>query len=72
MCSNCHSLSSTGIRPLKRFFPSNVNETTVFDYLGAGLYRGHTIYMPAMPLPESERKALAAYISSVVKTSNQQ
>lgn len=70
MCSNCHSLSATGIRPLKRFFPADVSQSTVYDYLGAGLYRGHTVYMPAMPLPDSERKALSAYIESVVKANN--
>ena len=36
------------------------------DYLGAGLYRGHSVYMPPVPLPEAERGALAAYIESIL------
>ncbi len=67
MCSNCHSLSSTGIRPLSRFFPAAATESSIADYLGAGLYRGHTMYMPPAPLPADERAALAAYIESLAK-----
>lgn len=67
MCSNCHSLSSTGMRPLERFFPAGAGETFIYDYLGAGLHRGHTAYMPPVPLPEDERAAMASYIKSLIK-----
>lgn len=67
LCSNCHSLTSTGIRPLERFFPSDADRRFIADYLGAGLHRGHTVYMPAVPLPEAEREAMAAYIETLVK-----
>lgn len=67
LCSNCHSLTSTGIRPLERFFPSDADRHFIADYLGAGLHRGHTVYMPAVPLPEAEREAMAAYIETLVK-----
>lgn len=66
MCSNCHSLTNTGIRPLKRFFPVDSTVASIEDYLGAGLYRGHTMYMPAVPLPTEERHALAEYIKTMV------
>ncbi len=72
MCSNCHSLSSTGMRPLKRFFPAAASEEFIFDYLGAGLYRGHTMYMPAVPLPEDERAALASYIRSILQSAEKE
>ena len=67
LCSNCHSLTSTGIRPLERFFPADADRRFIADYLGAGLHRGHTVYMPAVPLPEAEREAMAAYIETLVK-----
>lgn len=66
MCSNCHSLTPRGMRPMERFFPSNADKRFIADYLGAGLYRGHTVYMPPIPLPEKEREALAAYLETIV------
>ena len=66
LCSNCHSLTSTGMRPLERFFPADADRAFLADYLGAGLYRGHSVYMPPVPLPEAERGALAAYIESIL------
>lgn len=66
MCSNCHSLTPTGMRPMERFFPANANKKFLADYLGAGLFRGHTVYMPPVPLPEKERDALAAYLETIV------
>ena len=67
MCSNCHSLTSTGMRPMERFFPANADKRFIADYLGAGLFRGHTVYMPPVPLPEKERDAMAAYLETIVK-----
>lgn len=68
MCSGCHSLTGTGMRPLKRFFAPQADEEHIAEYLGAGLYRGHTMYMPPLPLPADERSALAAYIAASLKT----
>ena len=44
----------------------NFKNTNDARYLGAGLYRGHSVYMPPVPLPEAERGALAAYIESIL------
>ncbi len=65
MCSNCHSLTDKGIRPLVNYIPKNPSLGQLEDYLAAGLYRGHTAYMPAIPLPPEERKALAVYLKSL-------
>lgn len=66
MCSGCHSLTPTGMRPLKNFFAADAKKTDIAEYLGAGLYRGHTMYMPPLPLPALERDALAAYIEASI------
>ena len=47
-------------------FPADADRAFLADYLGAGLYRGHSVYMPPVPLPEAERGALAAYIESIL------
>lgn len=67
MCSGCHSLTHTGVRPLKRFFAADATQADIAEYLGAGLYRGHTMYMPPLPLPADERGALAAFIEASLK-----
>ena len=67
LCSSCHSLTNTGMRPLAKFFPADADKERIADYLGAGLYRGHTMYMPPLPVPEDERQAMAAYIETLVK-----
>lgn len=68
LCSNCHSLTNTGMRRLSKFFPKGVTADAVQSYLGAGLYHGHTGYMPAMPLPEGDRAALAAFIAHSINS----
>lgn len=71
MCSNCHSLTTSGVRPLYRYFPVNSTQDSIAEYLGAGLYRGHTMYMPPVPLPADERQALARYISTLDRKAGQ-
>lgn len=70
LCSNCHSLAPMGMRPLKRFFPQGTSEETISAYLAAGLYRGHTTYMPPLPLPQTDRDALAHFIAKSVNSSD--
>ena len=61
-CSNCHSPSKTGIRPLHRYFPEDVTQARVEKYIKGTLTTGTIAYMPKMPMKESEVKALAAYL----------
>lgn len=65
LCSSCHSLSKTGVRPITNYFPAKADREFIADYMGAGLYNGHTAYMPAMPLPEAERRAIGAYLAGL-------
>lgn len=67
LCSNCHSLTSTAFGRLSASSRPMQTGHFIADYLGAGLHRGHTVYMPAVPLPEAEREAMAAYIETLVK-----
>ncbi|MDV7402630.1 hypothetical protein RZS08_65010, partial [Arthrospira platensis SPKY1] len=57
-CSNCHSLSDTGMRPLAGYFGLDPKEPGVIqemaDYLQAALSTGNTIYMPQIPLNDEE------------------
>ncbi|MGQ9723819.1 MAG: c-type cytochrome [Tepidimonas sp.] len=61
-CANCHSLSATGMRPLRKYFAGSHTESEVAEYLKAALSGGNTIYMPQIPLNDEEARALAAYI----------
>lgn len=70
LCANCHSLSDSGIRPLKRYFPAEADKEAVKRYLGAGLHRGLTSYMPAIPLPDLDRDALAQYIAELTRSAD--
>ncbi|TSE21689.1 hypothetical protein Talka_00369 [Tepidimonas alkaliphilus] len=65
-CSNCHSLSATGMRPLARYFSPAASEGEVAEYLQAALASGNTLYMPQIPLRADEAQALAAYILSTL------
>jgi len=64
-CSNCHSLSSTGMRPLANYFGGNTDVAMVKTYLQGALGTGNTIYMPHIPLNDAEAYALARYIVSL-------
>ncbi|MBF6057359.1 MULTISPECIES: c-type cytochrome [Thiomicrorhabdus] len=61
-CSNCHSPSETGIRPLHRYFPEGVSQERVAKYVKGVLTTGNIAYMPKMPMTDSEVDALAAYL----------
>lgn len=64
-CSNCHSLSDSGIRPLKNYFPEKPEVEGIKTYLLGALSTGNTMYMPKIPLKEAEAEALAVFIASL-------
>ncbi|MCW2313224.1 c-type cytochrome [Rhodoferax antarcticus] len=64
-CSNCHSLTNTGMRPLKNYFTASSTTLEIAEYLQAALSSGNTLYMPQIPLKDDEAMALATYISSL-------
>lgn len=64
-CSNCHSLSDTGIRPLKNYFPKQADIKGIRKYLLGALATGNTMYMPQIPLKDDEAEALAVFIASL-------
>ncbi|WP_040728090.1 cytochrome c [Thiomicrorhabdus sp. Kp2] len=61
-CSNCHSPSETGIRPLHRYFPDGVTQARMENYVKGVLTTGNIAYMPKMPMLDSEVEALSAYL----------
>jgi hypothetical protein len=67
-CSNCHSLSSTGIRPLRNYFTGTHTEAEVAEYLQAALSGGNTLYMPQIPFNNDEARALASFIVTLSPT----
>lgn len=64
-CSNCHSLTNTGMRPLKNYFTASSTTPEIAEYLHASLSSGNTLYMPQIPLKDDEAMALATFISSL-------
>ncbi|MDD3608647.1 MAG: cytochrome c [Halothiobacillaceae bacterium] len=64
-CSNCHSLSETGIRPMKNYFGGNTDVAMIRSYLLGALATGNTLYMPKIPLKPDEAEALAVYLASL-------
>jgi mono/diheme cytochrome c family protein len=66
-CSNCHSLTSTGIRPLASYFGGNTDVALIKTYLLGALSTGNTLYMPKIPLTDVEAEALAVYLAALVK-----
>lgn len=65
MCANCHSLSTTGIRPLGRYLGGNKDIPAIKVYLQAALSSGNTLYMPKIPLKDDEAEALAVYLANL-------
>jgi hypothetical protein len=65
MCSNCHSLSETGIRPMVNYFGGNTDVKAIKQYLLGALATGNTLYMPKIPLKNNEAEALAVYLASM-------
>lgn len=61
-CSNCHSPSETGIRPLHRYFPEDIDQLVMERFIRGALIPGTIAYMPKMPMIESEVTALASYL----------
>lgn len=68
MCASCHSLTRTGIRPMNTVFAPQTSKKDIETYLGAGLYHGHTAYMPPLPLPADERSALAEFLHKALNS----
>lgn len=64
-CSNCHSLSKTGIRPIGNYFPQKADIEGIKTYLLGALSTGNTMYMPQIPLKHDEAAALAVYIAGL-------
>jgi len=64
-CANCHSVSETGIRPLHRYFPDQVDEQVMARYIRGAIVPGNIAYMPKMPMLESEVQAIAAYLTKM-------
>ncbi|VVM08271.1 cytochrome ubiquinol oxidase subunit I [Methylacidimicrobium tartarophylax] len=63
-CANCHSLEKTGLlRPLPAKFGGTTDPQVVRAFLDGPLYTGAIPYMPAIPLSEKEREALAYFIA---------
>ena len=61
-CSNCHSPSKTGIRPLHRYFSEGVTQARMEQYVKGALTTGNIAYMPKMPMLDSEVTALSAFL----------
>lgn len=72
MCSNCHSLSQTGIRPIGRYIGDNTDIPSIKTYLQAALSTGNTLYMPKIPLQDDEAEAIAVYLSFLNNPSSAQ
>ena len=64
-CSNCHSLSVTGMRPLRNYFSASNSTSEIADYLQAALSTGNTLYMPQIPFKDDEALALASFIATL-------
>jgi mono/diheme cytochrome c family protein len=61
-CSNCHSPSETGIRPLHRYFPEGTDRARMEKFVKGALTSGNIAYMPKMPMLDSEIEAISAYL----------
>jgi mono/diheme cytochrome c family protein len=68
MCSNCHSLSSTGMRPMPNYFVGVTDVDLITRYLKAGIGTGNTLYMPRIPLQDEEARAMAKFIATLEDT----
>lgn len=65
MCSNCHSLSETGMRPIRDYYGDVTDVAAIRDYSKASMATGATMYMPAIPLKDIEWEALAVFLASL-------
>ena len=64
-CTNCHSLSETGIRPMVNYLGGIGDYERIKTYLLGALATGNTLYMPRIPLKDDEAEALALYLASL-------
>ncbi|ACL71775.1 cytochrome c class I [Thioalkalivibrio sulfidiphilus HL-EbGr7] len=65
MCSNCHSVTDTGMRPLRNYLGGHTDVARIKTYLKGALTTGNTLYMPLIPLTDDEAEALAVYMASL-------
>ncbi len=65
MCANCHSVTDTGMRPLRNYLGGNTDVARIKTYLQGALSTGNTLYMPTIPLTDDEAEALAVYMASL-------
>ena len=65
MCANCHSVTDTGMRPLRNYLGGNTDVARIKTYLQGALSTGNTLYMPLIPLTGPEAEALAVYMASL-------
>lgn len=66
-CSSCHSLTVSGIRPMREYFPENAQAKDIENWLAAGLHRGHIAYMPPLPLPDLDRAVTAEFLAEILR-----
>ncbi|WP_018954305.1 c-type cytochrome [Thioalkalivibrio sulfidiphilus] len=65
MCANCHSVTDTGMRPLRNYLGGHTDVARIKTYLKGALTTGNTLYMPLIPLTDDEAEALAVYMASL-------
>jgi len=65
MCANCHSVTDTGMRPLRNYLGGHTDVARIKTYLKGALTTGNTLYMPLIPLTDEEAEALAVYMASL-------
>ncbi len=66
-CSSCHSLTVSGIRPMREYFPEHAQAKDLENWLAAGLHRGHIAYMPPLPLPDLDRAVTAEFLAEILR-----
>lgn len=62
-CSNCHTLSNSGIRPLRKL-TAGMDEVALSGFITGALATGSMPHMPHMPMSETEASALAHFLTS--------
>ena len=65
-CANCHSLNRDGgLRPLPKLLHGSTDVALIQGFLAGTLAHGSVPYMPKIPLPPDEQKALATFLAAV-------
>ncbi|AGA35413.1 cytochrome c family protein [Thioalkalivibrio nitratireducens DSM 14787] len=65
MCSNCHSVTDTGMRPIRNYLGGSTDVARIKTYLLGALATGNTLYMPQIPMTDDEAEALAVFLASL-------